>query len=77
MSSKDKYIASLGALFCLTVFLLLPADTDGQKSSPLGWAIYISLVIWFAYVGMKNGLNVVNEKHMKNGRIKYQNKGGK
>jgi hypothetical protein len=75
MTSKDKYIASLGALFCLTIFLLIPADTDGQKSSPLGWAIYIALVIWLAYVGLKNGLNVVNEKHMKNGRIQHQRKG--
>lgn len=75
VTSKDKYIASLGALFCLTIFLLIPADTDGQKSSPLGWAIYISLIIWLAYVGLKNGLNVVNEKHMENGRIKHQRKG--
>ena len=73
MTSKDKYIASLGALFALTMFLAIPSD--GHKSSAFGWILYFMAVIWLAYVALKNGLNMVNEKHMKNGR--YQRTGYK
>ena len=66
MTPKEKYLISLGCLFCMTMFALLPSE--GEVST-FSWAIYFIALFFLARTALRNGLKMVNEKHIKNNRL--------